>query len=97
MTKQPAVSDSAPDSDQTPFDPSHFGRHHFPAGLREELIRAEKPRIDARFTHDTVPPEAPVARPLPPRTDGRNVSRWLLAMAGLAALTLGLAALLLAW
>jgi hypothetical protein len=62
MTKQPShsgerpVADPAPDSAETPFDPSHFGRHEFPAGLREELIKAEKPRIDPKFLQDTVPP-----------------------------------------
>jgi hypothetical protein len=61
-TKQPShsgerpVADPAPDSAETPFDPSHFGRHEFPAGLREELIKAEKPRIDPKFLQDTVPP-----------------------------------------
>ena len=61
-TKQPSQSgerpaaDAAPDSAEQPFDPSHFGRHEFPAGLREELIKAEKPRIDPKFLQDTVPP-----------------------------------------
>ncbi|HVY28766.1 MAG TPA: hypothetical protein VHB79_19555 [Polyangiaceae bacterium] len=32
------------------------GKHEFPAGLREELIKAEKPRIDPKFLQDTVPP-----------------------------------------
>jgi len=50
------VADAAPDSGEKPFDPSHFGRHQFPDGLREELIRAEKPRIDPKFLQDTVPP-----------------------------------------
>ena len=98
MSKRPASgasSDSPPDSDEAPFDPSRFARHHFPAGLREELIHAEKPHLDPRFTRDTPAPAEVPARLLPPRTDGRNVSRWLLVVAGLAALTLGLAALLL--
>lgn len=62
MSKQPSHSgerpaaDAAPDSAEKPFDPSHFGRHEFPAGLREELIKAEKPRIDPKFLQDTVPP-----------------------------------------
>jgi hypothetical protein len=62
MTKQPShsgerpLADSTPDSGQKPFDPSHFGKHEFPLGLREELIKAEKPRIDPKFLQDTVPP-----------------------------------------
>jgi hypothetical protein len=62
MTKQPShsgerpMTEAAPDSGEQPFDPSHFGKHEFPVGLREELIRAEKPRIDPKFLQDTVPP-----------------------------------------
>lgn len=62
MSKQPShsgdrpIADAAPDSGEKPFDPSHFGRHQFPDGLREELIKAEKPRIDPKFLQDTVPP-----------------------------------------
>lgn len=62
MTKQPShsgerpMTEAAPDSGEQPFDPSHFGKHEFPAGLREELIKAEKPRIDPKFFQDTVPP-----------------------------------------
>ena len=62
MSKQPSHSgerpavDVPPDSGEMPFDPSHFGRHQFPDGLREELIKAEKPRIDPKFLQDTVPP-----------------------------------------
>lgn len=62
MSKQPShsgerpISDAPPDSGEKPFDPSHFGRHQFPDGLREELIKAEKPRIDPKFLQDTVPP-----------------------------------------
>lgn len=62
MTKQPShsgerpMADSTPDSGEKPFDPSHFGKHEFPLGLREELIKAEKPRIDPKFLQDTVPP-----------------------------------------
>lgn len=50
------MTEAAPDSGEQTFDPSHFGKHEFPAGLREELIRAEKPRIDPKFLQDTVPP-----------------------------------------
>jgi hypothetical protein len=62
MSKQPSnsgerpIADPAPDSGEKPFDPSHFGRHQFPDGLREELIKAPKPRIDPKFLQDTVPP-----------------------------------------
>ncbi|HVY25471.1 MAG TPA: hypothetical protein VHB79_02930 [Polyangiaceae bacterium] len=62
MSKQPSQpserlkGETAPDSGEQPFDPSHFGKHQFPDGLREELIRAEKPRIDPKFLQDTVPP-----------------------------------------
>jgi hypothetical protein len=50
------MAEAPPDSGEKPFDPSHFGKHEFPAGLREELIKAEKPRIDPKFLQDTVPP-----------------------------------------
>jgi hypothetical protein len=68
------VADPAPDSAETPFDPSHFGRHEFPAGLREELIKAEKPRVDPKFLQDTVPPNRkPVlTEPEPPVTTPRG-------------------------
>lgn len=77
-TKQPSHSgerpatDASPTSSEQPFDPSRFAKHEFPVGLREELIRAEKPSIDPKFLHDTVPPnrkpvltetEAPVTTP----------------------------------
>lgn len=38
------------------IDPSHFGIYEFKPGLREELIRAEKPRLDPKLFVDTVPP-----------------------------------------
>ncbi len=38
------------------LDPSHFGVYEFAPGLREELIRAEKPRLDPKLLQDTVPP-----------------------------------------
>jgi len=40
------------------IDPSHFGIYEFPPGLREELIAAEKPRLDPKYFQDTVPPNA---------------------------------------
>jgi hypothetical protein len=94
MSKQPSHSgerpmpDAAPDSGEKPFDPSHFGRHQFPDGLREELIKAPKPRIDPKFLQDTVPPnqnsvltepERPVMTPrggfAAPKPQGGSVDR----------------------
>jgi hypothetical protein len=94
MSKQPSHSgerpmpDAAPDSGEKPFDPSHFGRHQFPDGLREELIKAPKPSIDPKFLQDTVPPnqnsvltepERPVMTPrggfAAPKPQGGSVDR----------------------
>ena len=82
------MPDAAPDSGEKPFDPSHFGRHQFPDGRREELIKTPKPRIDPKFLQDTVPPnqnsvltepERPVMTPrggfAAPKPQGGSVDR----------------------
>jgi hypothetical protein len=41
------------------FDPYKFQQMTVPAGFRKEMLAAKLPRLDPRYFHDTLPPDAP--------------------------------------
>ncbi len=57
------AADAVPADEEPEFDPHRFGKHEFPAGLREKLIATKLRTIPREELYDTVPPRGALQTP----------------------------------